>query len=79
MPKLVVVEQGTRNVEMLITASQIHYTIPVLDEQRLLGNIQQIDLRNGKIQIVFAKKHLTDGIKKEDVKIEQRDTLIQWS
>lgn len=79
MPKLIVVDQGIRQSEMLITASQIHYTIPVLEEQRLLGNIQQIDLRNGKIQIVFAKKHLIDSIKKDEIKIEQKDTIVQWN
>jgi hypothetical protein len=65
---------------MKITPSQIHYSIPVLNEQRQLGNIQQIDLRNGQIIIIFTKRHLSEEIPGSPIAaIEKKETIITWN
>ena len=81
-PKFITLQSENRTVELTYSPTQVRYTIPLLGEQKTLGLIQTIDMKNGKLDIIFMRKYNDDVdtqlAQKKDLAIEQKPTTISW-
>lgn len=82
-PKFITLQSENRTVELNYSPTHVKYTIPLLGEQKTLGLIQTIDMKNGKLEIIFMRKYNDDidtqMATKKDLVIEQKTTTIEWN
>jgi len=75
-------QSENRTVELNYSPTQVRYTIPLLGEQKTLGLIQTIDMKNGKLEVTFMRKYNDDVdsqlSSKKDLVIEQKTTTLTW-
>jgi hypothetical protein len=80
-PKFITVQSENRTVELNYSPTHVKYTIPLLGEQKTLGLIQTIDMKNGKLEVIFMRKYNADvdtQLSKKDLVIEQKNTTLTW-
>ena len=82
MGKFATIIQESRTVQLDYSPTQVRYTIPLLGEQKSLGLIQTIDMKNGKLEVTFMRQYSSDIdsqlAQKKDLVIEQKATTVSW-